>query len=140
MAAHAAVPTRQRTASSRRQTSPGGRRVSPAAVGVPLVLGIAYGSYAQFIARSGGAASYGQLALALISGAAMALLIFGLHRFQHVLPREPRAAAWGVLVGGSIGFLYSLTGHSVLLSAAIGLGLGVGTVLSVFYVLHTREP
>ncbi|MFE3739723.1 hypothetical protein [Streptomyces sp. NPDC059134] len=118
----------------------GGRRVSPLAIGVPLFLGIAYGAYAQAIARSGGPATWGQLALALISGAAFALLLFGLLRVEHSLPRELRAAAWGVLVGGSIGFLYSLTGHSVLLSSGIGLAIGAGTVIATFYRFYTREP
>ncbi|MFJ2174139.1 hypothetical protein ACIOHE_14645 [Streptomyces sp. NPDC087851] len=117
-----------------------GRHISPLVLGVPLFLGIAYGAYAQAIARSGGPATWGQLALALISGAAFALLLFGLLRVEHSLPRELRAAAWGVLVGGSIGFLYSLTGHSVLLSSGIGLAIGAGTVIATFYRFYTREP
>ncbi|MFC9430318.1 hypothetical protein [Streptomyces sp. NPDC056987] len=127
-------------APDRRRHAGTGRRVSPLAIGVPLLLGIAYGAYAQEIARSGGPATWGQLALALISGAAFALLLFGLLRVEHVLPRELRAAAWGVLVGGSIGFLYSLTGHSVLLSSGIGLAIGTGTVIATFYSFYTREP
>ena len=107
---------------------------------VPLFVGVAYGAYVSFIARGGGGASFGQLALALISGVVMAALVFGLVRVQNSLPRELRAGAWGVLVGGSLGFLYSLTGHSVLLSAGIGLAIGAGTVIATFYVYYTREP
>ncbi|MEU3185049.1 hypothetical protein ABZ707_12730 [Streptomyces sp. NPDC006923] len=126
MAVHA--PTRAR------------RRVSPRPLAMPILLGVIYGAYAQFIARGGGPATYGQLALALISGAAVALLVFALDRFRDVLPRELRAAAYGTLVGGAMGFLYSLTGHSVMLSSAIGLALGIGTVILTFYFFHTREP
>nr|WP_245703640.1 hypothetical protein [Streptomyces lushanensis] len=104
------------------------------------MLGIVYGAYAAYIARGGGPASYGQLALALVSGALLALLILGLLRVQHSLPREPRAAAWGALVGCAMGFLYSLTGHSVLLSSGIGLALGVGTVIITFYAFYMHEP
>ncbi|MEV7869818.1 hypothetical protein AB0P17_27870 [Streptomyces sp. NPDC088124] len=134
-----ATPATTAAPDRRRHTGVRGR-VSPLAIGVPLLLGIAYGAYAQEIARSGGPATWGQLALALISGAAFALLLFGLLRVQHLLIRELRAAAWGVLVGGSIGFLYSLTGQSVLLSSAIGLAIGVGTVIATFYRFYTREP
>ncbi|MER8000800.1 hypothetical protein [Streptomyces sp. NPDC095613] len=108
--------------------------------GISLLLGVGYGAYAQFIARGGGSASYGQLALALISGAVLAVLVFTLVRTGHALPRELRAAAWGVLVGCAMGFLYSLTGHSVLLSSGIGLALGAATVLGTFYAFYTREP
>ncbi|MFE7566687.1 hypothetical protein ACFU76_06940 [Streptomyces sp. NPDC057539] len=109
-------------------------------MGNSLLLGVAYGVYASFIARGGGPATFGQLALALISGALAALLVFGLVRVQHRLMREVRAAAWGVLVGGGMGFLYSLTNHSVLLSSGIGLAFGVATVIVVFYGLYTHEP
>ncbi|MCL7379404.1 hypothetical protein [Streptomyces sp. 35G-GA-8] len=115
-------------------------RVSPRLVGNSLLLGVAYGAYASFIARGGGPATFGQLALALISGALAALLVFGLVRVQHRLMREVRAAAWGVLVGGGMGFLYSLTNHSVLLCSGIGLAFGAATVIVVFYGLYTREP
>ncbi|MFE3139208.1 hypothetical protein [Streptomyces scopuliridis] len=118
----------------------GRRRVSPRLVGNSLLLGIAYGAYASYIARGGGPATYGQLALALISGALVALLVFGLVVVQHRLMREVRAAAWGVLVGGGMGFLYSLTNHSVMLSSGIGLAIGAATVFVVFYALYTREP
>ncbi|MER8068923.1 hypothetical protein ABTZ59_11600 [Streptomyces sp. NPDC094034] len=114
--------------------------VSPRLVGNSLLLGVAYGAYASYIARGGGPATFGQLALALISGALAALLVFGLVRVQHGLMREVRAAAWGVLVGGGMGFLYSLANHSVLLSSGIGLAFGVATVIVVFYRLYTREP
>ena len=126
--AHAAIPTRHHH-----------RHVSPRAVGLPVLLGIIYGAYASALARSGGPASFGQLALALISGIGMALLIFGLLRVSPSLPRELRAGAWGVLVGGSIGFLYSLTDQSVLRSGAIGFFVAVGTIAATFYAFYMRE-
>ncbi|MFE4368555.1 hypothetical protein ACFRMN_09975 [Streptomyces sp. NPDC056835] len=127
-------------APSVRPQDSGRRRVSPGLVGTSLLLGIAYGAYASYIARGGGPATFGQLALALISGALAALLVFGLVRVQHRLMREVRAAAWGVLVGGGMGFLYSLTNHSVLLSSGIGLAFGAATVIVDFYAVYTHEP
>ncbi|MEV0034460.1 hypothetical protein ACFRR7_20680 [Streptomyces sp. NPDC056909] len=135
------MATQAPTRPTRRRVSPLERfQLSPHILGIPLLLGIIYGAYAAYIARGGGPATYGQLALALISGALLALLIFGLLRVQHALMREVRAAAWGVLVGGSMGFLYSLTGHSVLLSSGIGLALAAGTVIITFYAFYMREP
>ncbi|MFJ5102289.1 hypothetical protein [Streptomyces sp. NPDC088554] len=117
-----------------------GHRLSPLALGSLLLLGIGYGGYTSAIARSGGAATYRQLALALISGAVLAALTFALVRVQHSLIREVRAAAWGTLTGCAVGFLYSLTGQSVLLSTGIGLVLGVSAFLVLFYLYYTREP
>ncbi|MFF1416239.1 hypothetical protein [Streptomyces sp. NPDC058280] len=108
-------------------------------MGLAVLLGLIYGAYAAFIARGGGAATYGQLALGLISAAAMAVLIYGLVQMGRMLPRELRAGAWGLLVGGSMGFLYSLTGHSVMLSSGIGLAIGAGAIIVTFYVFYTRD-
>jgi hypothetical protein len=140
--AHEAKASGARSDASGRGSSgsSGSKYRSPLALGIPLLLGIIYGAYAAAIARSGGAATWGQLALALISGAALAALLFGLVRVQNSLPRELRAAAWMLLVGGSVGFLYSLTGHSVLLSSVIGLAVGVSTFIATFYRYYTREP
>lgn len=144
--AHAAIPTRRRHRYRQDHGQNHGqdqrndhRHISRLAVAVPVLLGIAYGAYASFIARSGGPATYGQLALALISGVGMALLVFGLLRVAPALPRELRAAAWGVLVGGSIGFLYSLTDQSVLRSCAVGFFVAVGTIAATFYAFYMRE-
>ncbi|MFJ1749027.1 hypothetical protein ACIOJD_22685 [Streptomyces sp. NPDC088116] len=142
MATHVATPGRHRVRRHHapRTHTPPRRPPSRLAVAAPLFVGVAYGAYASFIARGGGPASFGQLALALISGVVMAALVFGLVRVQNSLMRELRAGAWGVLVGGSLGFLYSLTGHSVLLSSGIGLAIGAATVIATFYVYYTREP
>ncbi|MFE2595558.1 hypothetical protein ACFXCZ_03475 [Streptomyces sp. NPDC059396] len=138
------VPTRH---PARHPISPQGllellerHHIPPHIVAIPLFLGILYGVYASYIARGGGPASYGQLALALISGALFALVLFALLRWQHRLMPELRAAAWGVLVGGSMGFMYSLTDHSVLLSSGIGLSFAVGTVIATFYAFYTHAP
>jgi hypothetical protein len=126
MATPAAVPARRRPS------------VTPLA-GWSLLLGIVYGSFAQAIARSGGPATFGQLWLALVSGAGFAVLFYLLGRFRKSLMRELRALAYGVLVGGSIGFLYSQTQHSVLLSGGIGLAFGASTVIVTFYWFFASE-
>ncbi|WP_326694451.1 hypothetical protein [Streptomyces sp. NBC_01766] len=113
--------------------------LSTAAVAVPVVLGVVYGLYSAFILSSGHGLSTAQLVLSVVSGVVLAALCFGFGRIQHVLPRELRAAGYGLLVGGAMGFLYSMTGHSVLLSSFIGAGFGAGALLATFYVFYTHE-
>lgn len=115
------------------------QRVSPSLLALALLLGIGYGSYTSFIQRGGGAATFGQLYLALISGAGLAVLVFCLMRFQRMLPRELRAGAYGLVIGGSVGFLYSLTGASVLRSSGIGLVIAACAVVVTYYVFYMRD-
>jgi hypothetical protein len=116
------------------------RHLSTLSWALPLGFGIVYGGYAAFIENSGRGLSAGQIVVSVVSGVAVAVLAFLLGRFQDVLSRELRAVAYGVLFGGAMGFLYSLTGESVLLSSFIGLGLGAGMLLAAFYVFYTHEP
>ncbi|GAA1358348.1 hypothetical protein [Streptomyces beijiangensis] len=130
MAAHAAVPVRRRT-----------RDPHAGAVAWPLfiVLGAVYGFLAAFNLRDGGPVTGGQIAVGLISGGVIVVMAVLLFLFQHSLPRELRAAAYGVLVGTATGFLYSLTGASILRSVGLGAALGVGAGLVMFYIFYTHE-
>ncbi|MFC8532715.1 hypothetical protein ACFUJY_01960 [Streptomyces sp. NPDC057249] len=132
MAAHASVPARGRHATPARH-----RPVLSWAI--PAALGLIMGCYATAIVRGGGVLTGTRLALGLVSGAVLAVLCFGLGRMQNRLPRELRAAAYGVLTGGSIGFLYSLSGASILSASVIGLILGLGGLLAAYYYFYTRE-
>jgi hypothetical protein len=116
------------------------RHVSPLFMATPIVVGIIYGSYASFLQRDGGAATFHQLWIALISGVGIAVLIVALGRFQHSLRRELRAAAYGALIGGSVGYLYSLSEASPLRACGMGLGIGVATLLTTYYMFYMREP
>lgn len=44
-----------------------------------------------------------------------------------------------MLIGGAMGFLYSITGESVLLSSFIGAGFGIGALITTFYLFYTHE-
>ncbi|MFF9690693.1 hypothetical protein [Streptomyces sp. NPDC014623] len=97
MATHAAMPTRHRT----RARAPA-RRVhghTALARAVPLAPGVIPGSWASFVRRDGGAATGGQIRLGAVSGPAFAVLRHALARIRRAAPREPRAAASGVLAG-----------------------------------------
>ncbi|MEU6877458.1 hypothetical protein [Streptomyces sp. NPDC046712] len=125
MAAHAAVPTR--------------RHMSTHGWGLPVTLGFAYGFYAAAIQRSGGVITWGQVLLGLVSGVVLAGAVYALRQWGRVLPRELRAAAWAVLAGCAIGFLFSLSRVSVLSATVLGLVVAAATFLTAFYLFYTHE-
>ncbi|PZT72763.1 MULTISPECIES: hypothetical protein [unclassified Streptomyces] len=138
MASHASAQARGRHASPRNR--PGTTRHHPVmSWAVPATLGLILGCYATAIVRGGGVLTGTRLALGLVSGAVLAVLCFGLGRIQDRLPRELRAAAYGVLTGGSIGFLYSLSGASILAASMLGVFLGIGGLLTAYYYFYTHE-
>jgi hypothetical protein len=125
MAAHAAVPAR--------------RHVSARGWGAPITIGVLYGLYASTVARHGGPATLGQLWLGLVSAVVLAGGIYLLRHRGGVLPRELRAAAWGGLTGIAVGFLFSLSGASVLSSTGLGLAFGGFAGAAAFYLFYTHE-
>ncbi|GHF94637.1 hypothetical protein ACFFSH_28210 [Streptomyces filamentosus] len=125
MAAHAAVPARRPA------------RVHGAVL--PAVTGIAYGLYAATVSRHGGALTWGQFWLGLVSAIVLAGGMYALRTYGRTLPREARAAAWGVLAGGAVGFLYSLSGASVFSSSLVGLFVAAGVGAGAFYLFYTHE-
>ncbi|GHJ91862.1 hypothetical protein SNE510_13810 [Streptomyces sp. NE5-10] len=125
MAAHAAVPVR--------------RSVETHGAFLPALIGVLYGLYAATVSRHGGALTWGQLWLGLLSAILLAGGIWALRTYGHALPREARAVAWGALVGGATGFLYSLSGASVLSSSGLGLLMGAGVAAGAFYLFYTHE-
>ncbi|MFG2719822.1 hypothetical protein ACGFW5_16215 [Streptomyces sp. NPDC048416] len=133
MATHASVPV-----TSRRRTA---HRPSRAVLAIPVVLGVAYGIWAAAIQRNGGdgVLSGGQIVLGLVSGLAVMALGVGLLMMQGALPRELRAAAYGTLFGCAMGFLYSLSDHSILRSSGLGAIWGGAMFLVSFYVFYTHE-
>ncbi|MEU9088770.1 hypothetical protein [Streptomyces sp. NPDC048428] len=114
------------------------QRTSTLGWAVPVTLGVILGCYATSIVRDGGVLTGTRLALGLISGAVLAALCFGLGRVQKRLPPELAAASYGALFGGSIGFLYSLSGKSVLAASVLGLLTGAGMLVAAFYYFYTR--
>ncbi|MFI0925899.1 hypothetical protein [Streptomyces sp. NPDC021012] len=125
MAAHAAAPT--------------GRRISTNGWGFPVTAGVLYGLYAEVNARDGGALSWGQFWLGLISAVVLAVALYSLRRYGRALPREARAAAWGALSGIAIGFLYSVTGASIYSSVLLGLIVAAVAGGAAYYLFYTHE-
>ncbi|MGW1075777.1 hypothetical protein [Streptomyces sp. NPDC002537] len=106
---------------------------------VPVTGGIVLGLYAVFISGQNGFSTAGSwllgLATALVSAGAGYVLI----RERAKLITEVRAIAYGSLFGAGMGFLYSLTGDSVLRAIEIGLLLGLGMGLASYYVFYWHE-
>ncbi|MFD4373561.1 hypothetical protein [Streptomyces sp. NPDC058486] len=125
MAAHAAVPAR--------------RSVDLHGAVLPAVIGILYGLWAATVSRHGGALTWGQLWLGLVSAIVLAGALWALHTYGHTLPREARAVAWAVVIGGAVGFLYSLSGASVFSSSGLGLAVGGAVGAGMFYLFYTHE-
>ncbi|WP_208884097.1 hypothetical protein [Streptomyces armeniacus] len=105
---------------------------------VPLLIGIAYGAYAWFLARDERFTTEATVT-GLVAGAAAAVVAFALGRLRRPLVAEVRAAAYGAAFGCAIGYLSSLTGPSILWSSVLGLGIAAGVTPVVFYHLHTHE-
>ncbi|MFC5801061.1 hypothetical protein [Streptomyces formicae] len=106
---------------------------------VPLTIGALYGLYTSFMTREDGASAGAQFAVGIVSAAVMAGLCYAVGRFQHAMPREVRAAAYAVLMGCAVGYLYSLSGRSVLTVTVLALALAAATFIVTFYYYYTHE-
>ncbi|MBP2583229.1 MULTISPECIES: hypothetical protein [unclassified Streptomyces] len=126
MAAHAAIPVR--------------KPFSTHGLATPIVIGVFYGLYAATTVREGGTGfTAGDWWLGLVSAVVLGAGIYALRRYGHVLPRELRAAAWGSLAGIAAGFLYSLSGASILSSSGLGLLFGAVNGAAAYYLFYTHE-
>ncbi|MFJ9076532.1 hypothetical protein ACIRO3_14920 [Streptomyces sp. NPDC102278] len=105
-----------------------------------LLAGLVYGVWAAFIKRQMGPVDAGNVFYGILCGALFAGIMFTLGRMGSRLPRELHAAAYGVFVGVALGYLYSLTGDSVLRSAGLGIAVGAATAVTAFYRYYMREP
>ncbi|MCJ1678554.1 hypothetical protein MTF65_14585 [Streptomyces sp. APSN-46.1] len=106
----------------------------------PLVLGLFYGLWTAFIDRDKGPVTVANVFYGILCGALFAACVYGLDRIGSRLMREVHAAAYGAFAAIAMGYLYSLSGQSVLRSTCIGLAVGAGVGLAAFYRFYTREP
>ncbi|MGW2299875.1 hypothetical protein [Streptomyces sp. NPDC001809] len=126
MAAHAAIPVR--------------KPFGPHGLATPILIGVFYGLYAATTARQGGSdTTAGDWWLGLVSAVVLGAGIYGLRRYGPSLPRELRAVGWAALAGIAMGFLYSLSGASVLSSSGLGLIFGGLNGAAAYYLFYTHE-
>lgn len=116
----------------------GGSHVTGIAT-VSVVLGLVYGLWSAQIARDAGPITTGNVMLGVVAGILFAVLFMGLWKAAPRLPRELRAAAWAGFAGISFGYLYSLTGATVLRSVFMAFAVVAGVFAATFYRYYTRE-
>ncbi|MFG3254226.1 hypothetical protein [Streptomyces sp. NPDC048172] len=104
----------------------------PALMG-PVLVGLVYGLWALAIQRKGEPATGGEILLAVVAGAVVAVLFHVLRHQARRLPDETRAAAWGVSAGVAVGFLHSLVNTSVLWSSTLGFFVALGVIPLAYY-------
>ncbi|CAL9512557.1 hypothetical protein [Streptomyces sp. NPDC057838] len=137
--AHAAPASRGTTAPRRRPDVLSARTHAAAAVALPVVLGLIYGFWAAANRRHGGPITGWNLLFGFLTALVFAVVFAALWRLAPRLRRELHALSWFVFTGCAVGFLVSQSGESVLKSAGLGLAVGVGVLLTMFYRYYTRE-
>ncbi|MER8219824.1 hypothetical protein ABTZ58_04350 [Streptomyces sp. NPDC094143] len=137
--AHAAPASRRMTTPRRRPDVFGARAHAAAAVALPVVLGLVYGFWAAANRRHGGPITGWNLLFGFLTALVFAAVFAAVWRLAPRLRRELHALAWFAFTGCAIGFLVNQSGESVLKSAGLGLVVGAGVLLTMFYRYHTHE-
>ncbi|WP_399089659.1 hypothetical protein ACGH2B_16725 [Streptomyces sp. BBFR2] len=120
----------------------GGRRL-PATVVWPVIAALGFGCYTIWIDHTGGASGGHAALLGLIAAVVTGALGLTLVHFQSTMITDTRALAYGALFGSSMGWLYNLSGPSVLKSSAWGLVMGAVMFVVSLYIFRSqrvREP
>lgn len=138
MGAHAA-PVRHRRGTRPRADTAAARRGTALGRTLPAALALVYALYAGFLVRGDGPTTWGHVLFGLVSGLVFGSLCHTLGRVRHALPREARGLAYGALGGIATGFLYSVSGGTLLGSAVLGLTVGAAVFCAAFYVFYTHE-
>ncbi|MCM2577862.1 hypothetical protein [Streptomyces meridianus] len=113
-----------------------------AEITIPVLAGLAFGAYAGWLDRNGGAATHSAIILGVVGAAVAGVLAFGIGRVQASLPREQVATLYAALFGSAVGYLNSLCGANTWLKASfIGFFVGAGMFLVANYLLlyHRKD-
>jgi peptidoglycan/LPS O-acetylase OafA/YrhL len=104
---------------------------------VPVVLGIAYGTYALWLDSNSPQPTPTAALLGLIAAIVMGVLCYVVGRAQPRWSAETRGIVYGVLFGVGMGFWISLArSSSDLKSAMIALACGAGMGICAFYISY----
>ncbi|MFJ5260764.1 hypothetical protein ACIQAC_09920 [Streptomyces sp. NPDC088387] len=105
----------------------------------PVGLGLVYGYWAAANARGGDGITGWNLLLGFVSVLAFAVVLIGVRELASRVKREVHAMLWAAFAGIAFGFLYSLTGATVLRSCLMALAVAAGTFAVLFYRYYTHE-
>jgi hypothetical protein len=106
---------------------------------VPVVGGLIYGYWAAANARDAGPITGWNVLFGFVCAIVFAAAYIGVRMLAPVLRRELHALVWTAFAGIAFGFLYSLTGASVLRSTFMALGVSVFVLAGSFYHYYTHE-
>ncbi|WKU45304.1 hypothetical protein Q3V23_15190 [Streptomyces sp. VNUA116] len=106
---------------------------------VPLTGGVALGLFAIFLAGNNGYTTGAAVVIGVVAGLIAMAAGYALLRERNTMIAEVRAAAFGALFGGSMGFLHALSGGTVIRSAGIGVLTGLGMGVASYYVFYGHE-
>ncbi|MFE7896940.1 hypothetical protein ACFU3E_05215 [Streptomyces sp. NPDC057424] len=137
--AHAAPASRKMITQRRRPDVFSARTHSVAHVALPVVLGLIYGFWAAANQRHGGPITGWNLLFGFVTALVFAVLFAAVWQLAPRLPRELHALSWFVFAGCATGFLYNQTDASVYSSSGLGLAVGAGVFVMVFYRSYTHE-
>ncbi len=121
---------------------PAGRHL-PATVVLPVLAALGFGCYTIWIDHTSGAKGAQAALLGLIAAVVSGALGLVLVHFQSSMLTETRALAYAALFGCAMGWLYSISGPSVLKSVGWGLIMGgcmFVVSLYLFRAHRVREP
>ncbi|MGX1560570.1 hypothetical protein [Streptomyces sp. NPDC055506] len=106
---------------------------------LPVVLGLVYGYWAAAFRRDAGPITGWNLLFGFLTAFVFAVVFAAVWQIAQRLRRELHALMWFVFTGCAMGFLYSQTGESVLKSIGLGLTVGAGVLVMLFYRYYSRE-
>lgn len=105
----------------------------------PLIVGLAYGLYLAWVMSNNNASGTRIAVVSIVGGAIVVALSFLIGLFQARMPRELQAASYAAVFGTAMGYLISQSTANAGKSSILGLFLGVGMAIVVFYFRYTHE-
>jgi fatty acid desaturase len=106
---------------------------------VPVVLGLVYGYWAAANRRHGGEITGWNLLFGFVTAIAFMVLYVAVRALAPRMRRELHALLWFAFAGSAIGFLYNQAGATVPMATVMGLVVGAGFFLVLFYRYSTHE-
>ncbi|MEU6006979.1 hypothetical protein [Streptomyces sp. NPDC047453] len=105
----------------------------------PLALGLVYGYWAAADRRYGGPITGWNVLFGFVTTIVFAVVLTGVLMVGPRLRREQHAALWFAFIGVAFGFLYSQSGHAIVPTVGLSLGIGIVAGLFCFYWFYTHE-
>ncbi|MFC7305817.1 hypothetical protein ACFQVC_16515 [Streptomyces monticola] len=106
---------------------------------VAPLLAVVYGVWAAGIHRAAGPITTGNVLFGVLTGLIAGALYLAARALAPRLPRELRAFVWGAYAGVAFGYLYSLTGASILRSIGNAALVAGAVACAVFYRYYSTE-